>query len=246
LWKYYAAAELARTLKRHILHSILSLMPELLFSDFEAWNNNWETAFTRGVGSLPAVGRIPDSARPHVLNMLLPMTREVCQLQMDMGTFAVEERWSDLEAIWKSCTQKRREELALEGIRRAAYVAPSRSEERGWCPDLTVAGLATSGQSENGFLPILRKLMADGPESQLTVPKMISNEVVEQLLQSLDDDLCCSSIRTCRSYFMCMTVWQISLAIVSGLCIPSSAAEAKPCFPQVQRNRRLHPLHWTH
>jgi len=191
-------------------------MSDLLFSDFKAWNDDWERSLAKGLfRELPFNQMmVPDSARQRTLNLLLAVTREVCQLQVDMAAFSPEQNWSQLEEKWESCTRERREELALEGLCRAARVAPARANERGWCPELTVSALAASGRSGDGFLSLFRRLMADSSKSEIKVPKMIQNAMLDRHLKHVQvDDLIRSSIHTTRSYFMSMTAWQISLAL---------------------------------
>ena len=159
--------------------------------------------------------------QPHTRLACLNQSREICTLQRDLFEFAAERFvLDDLEQKWQDLTQNRREELVLEGIWRAAHVGPDLESYREWCPDITVKNLA--GNTTNGFLQLVQRLMPPDLESDLKEPIKIPHPVVDQLLrvpQNFRAKGTADNEQLPRCYFITMTLWQIMLAFVGGAIV---------------------------
>jgi hypothetical protein len=148
----------------------------------------------------------------------MTQTKSLCILQKDLASFAVLRfTVDDMEEKWKGLAPRKREELVLEGIWKAAHISPDLERFRLWCPEITVKNLA--GFTVNGFIQLVQKLMPADLESELTEPVMIPNPLVDLLFNTGGDSTLVdysSVFLVSRCYFITMTLWQIILTFVSA------------------------------
>lgn len=194
------------------------------------WNMEWErklkNKYFPGIelqGSLsetmaPATVKFLAELSPHVNLQYISRVRELCILQKDLSSFAVQKlAMDDLENKWYGMQQKDRENFILDGIWRAAHVGPDSERQREWCPEITIENLSSlTGQV--GFIRLLKMLMPNDLDDELTEPIMVPHPVIDKLLPSSGDTTSFdfTNIRLNRCYFMTMTAWQILLSFVRG------------------------------
>jgi hypothetical protein len=199
------------------------------------WNKDWEEKLEGFYAYIEMRGSLSNRMRADSLDALEDLysrsrtgletqTTALCSLQKALVRLAVERfTTDDLEDKWLALTQKRREEIALEGIWKASHIREDLESHRQWCPEITVRNLA--GSTENGFLQLLQRLMPNDLDTVLTEHLTISNPLVDLLFK-------CSINNTAppdflkgphliRSFFITMTLWQTLLAFVSTTNINS-------------------------
>jgi hypothetical protein len=197
------------------------------------WNADWEheldSSYFPGVENL---GSILDRLSPAEQELLAGTTLEshelqdwhrrrmkaVCELQRDLIAFANQRLIVDhLETQWNNFPQYRREEYVLEGIWRAAHIADF-EDFREWCPDLTVENLA--GRSEVGLFQLIKRLISERPETELTVPVLIPNPMLAKLLpqeKEITSHDFVNQTLVSRCQLITMTLWETMLALVRTL-----------------------------
>ncbi|KAK0188438.1 hypothetical protein F5146DRAFT_1122637 [Armillaria mellea] len=130
--------------------------------------------------------------------------REIYTLQRDLVKAVVPAfAHEGFEEKWRALTQKRREELVLEGL-------PDMEDRRRWCPEMTVKGLA--GNSDKDLIQLLKLLLPkDQIKDDLTGPIHLPNAQFEKMTEIDPNDHGLRRLvdmhRLQRSYFITMTLW---------------------------------------
>ncbi|KAF8957199.1 hypothetical protein BDZ97DRAFT_1847730 [Flammula alnicola] len=192
--------------------------------DRAGWNASWEQelkityeAMERFAAAPSATNtkgsntqKLAASMSPYLALHEERVTRDICKLQEDLVRRWLECMSSDnFERKWKELTQKRREELVLEGLYQASTTGPDMERHRRWCPDMTLENLA--GNGGQGYIDMLMKLIPDDVGAKITEPTMIPHTGLERYYMKAEGSTP-PEIRKYRAYFMDLTLWRILLA----------------------------------
>ncbi|KAK0215001.1 hypothetical protein IW262DRAFT_256649 [Armillaria fumosa] len=137
--------------------------------------------------------------------------REVCTLQRDLVKAVVPAfAHEGFEEKWRALTQKRREELVLEGLYVTSCAGPDMEDRRRWCPEMTVETLA--GNNDKDLIQLLKLLLPkDQIKNDLTAPIYLPNAEFEKMVETDPNDHGLRRLvdmhRLQRMYFVTMTLW---------------------------------------
>ena len=140
-------------------------------------------------------------------------TSEVCQLQHDLCEYAVRHITDDdFTAQWKTLPQTRREELVLNALFQASCAEPNVENYRQWCPEMTIAYLASN--EGRGLLALLLGILPEDLQETFVEPIVVDHAGVNQLLRNKKFRASAPRYRKHRTYFMSLVLFHVILAFV--------------------------------
>ena len=174
------------------------------------WNESWERELKK---SNYASSRRVISYTPGSDDSADVAISEVCQLQHDLCEYAVRHITDDDFAVqWKTLPQTRREELVLDALFQASCAEPNVENYRQWCPEMTMAYLASN--DGRGLLSLLLGILPEDLEETFVEPIVVDHAGVDQLLKNKKFRASATRYRKHRTYFISMVLFYVILAFV--------------------------------
>ncbi|KAG7444019.1 uncharacterized protein BT62DRAFT_921639 [Guyanagaster necrorhizus] len=200
-------------------------------TDRVGWNKSWErdlAFFPAGWCLIPVYQGKPQETLQylrqssiHLLDEFNSKTREICTLQRDLVKAVVPAFAHDeFEEKWRGLTQKRKEELVLEGLYVTSCAGPDMENRRWLCPEMTVKALAENNDKD--FIQLLKlHLPKDQVKDDLTAPIYLPNAQFKKMMETDPNDYGLRRLvemnRLERAYFITMTLWSTFNASVRSI-----------------------------